>query len=69
MTYLMYRLDDNVTSDYAEYLEKKDSCLIAYPFYVEDNRWKGKITTEPIAERYDEIKYGIHIPVEYKALA
>ena len=36
MTQLLYRLDNRITDSYNEYIEGKDSCEIAYKFYIED---------------------------------
>ena len=56
MTQLLYRLDDNVTSDYEEYLSKKKHCKVAYSFYLECNK--------PV-QRLDDIG---HLPVKYEDL-
>ena len=59
MTRLYYRLDDDITGVYQEYLDKKDSCKIAYTFYAEyDDRPVPK--EEPT--KYEQVKMYERIP-------
>ena len=58
MRRLLYRLDSNVTSSYAEYLEKRYSCEKAHPFLIE-----GTQLNESIPSSYEEVEKFAVIPI------
>ena len=57
MTRLLYRLDDKVTASYAEFLEKKGNCKVAYHFYLE-----GQPIDAKVPETYAEVERDVRLP-------
>ena len=62
MTQLLYRLDDDVTVSYQEYLEKKDSCKTAFIFRIEHNEYDHD--TE-IPKKWSDIHRKVNIPFQH----
>ena len=57
MTQLLYRLDDKVTASYAEFLEKKGDCKVAYHFFIE-----GRTLDAKVPETYAEVERDVQLP-------
>ena len=61
MTELLYRLDDDVTASYQEYLDRKNDCNIAFIFRIERPDLDKKYETP---KKWSDIKTKVEIPFQ-----